>query len=132
MRSSVGRDSRSPDAAEASRAWKGFRRARTALWALVLLLIAAGAMLHDWTLSSGWARLLCISAAALVISQPLCHLLGFRCPRCRELFFATGGLMDFLGVHRLLWGRRCATCSLRAGHPDLTSDVPDSRPGPVF
>ena len=131
MAANAGRGSLSPDASETSRAWKGFRRARIALWTLVLLLTLSGAILHDWTSRSGWARLLWISAAALAVSQPLCHLLGFRCPRCGGLFFATGGLMDFLGV-RLLWGRRCGTCSLRAGHPDLGSEVPDSRPGPAF
>jgi hypothetical protein len=91
-----------------------------------------GAALHDWTASSVWARILWIVAAAVAISYPLRRLLGFRCPRCQRLFFATGDVRDFLGVHRLLWGRRCSGCSLRAGHAELGPDVPDSRPGAAF
>jgi hypothetical protein len=98
----------------------------------MLVIAAGGAALHDWTSSSSWARVLWVVAAAIAISLPLRRLLGFRCPRCRGLFFATGDLRDFLGVHRLLWGGRCSSCSLRAGHADLASEVPDSRPGPAF
>jgi hypothetical protein len=97
----------------------------------MLLVAVAGAVLHDWTASSVWARILWVTAAAVVISHPLRRLLGFRCPRCRGLFFATGDLRDFFGVHRLLWRRRCCGCSLRAGNHG-GSDVPDSRPGAAF
>jgi hypothetical protein len=112
--------------------WRRFRRARLALWGLMLLVAVAGAALHDWMASSFWVRLLWIGAAAIAVGYPLRYLLGFRCPRCRGVYLATGGLRDFLGVHRLLWATRCGTCSLRTGHPDISSDIPDSRPGPAF
>jgi hypothetical protein len=112
--------------------WRSFRRARMALWALLLLLVLLGAALHDWTTRSPWARMLWITAAAAAIGYPLRYLLGFRCPRCGGVYLATGGLRDFLGVHRVLWARRCGTCSLRAGHPDTSAEFPDSRPGAAF
>ena len=73
-----------------------------------------------------------ISGVVAVVAYPLGYLLGFCCPRCGEAYLTTGGLRDFLGLGRVLWGSRCGRCSLPAGHRHghsvSSSELPDSRP----
>src|SRR4051812_35165671 len=78
--------------------WRGFRRARYALWGMLVLLVALGVLLHDLMVSSPLARFAGTSAMVLLVAYPLGFLLGFRCPRCGEAYLATGGLRDFLGL----------------------------------
>lgn len=121
--------------------WRGFRRARWRLWIALAALAVVGAALHDALARTVWARLVWLAVIAVSIAQPLRHLLGFRCPRCSGVYLATGGLRDFLGLHRILWSRRCGSCALPAGdtghHADRgapcrdASDLPDSRPAPL-
>jgi hypothetical protein len=115
-----------------SSSWREFRRARYLLWGALTVLVVLGALLHDLTTASLAARLAWISAVVAVVAYPLGYLLGFRCPRCGEGYLTTGGLRDFLGLGRILWGSRCGRCSLPAGHRDRravsSSDLPDSRP----
>jgi hypothetical protein len=112
--------------------WREFRRARYLLWGALALLVVLGALLHDLTTASLGARLAWISAVVAVVAYPLGYLLGFRCPRCGEAYLTTGGLSDFLGLGRILWGSRCGRCSLpagqRSGRSVSSSDLPDSRP----
>jgi hypothetical protein len=111
------------------RSWRDFRRARYALWSLLVLLVALGALLHDMMMRSPAARFVGTSAMVLAVAYPLGFLLGFKCPRCGEPYLATGGLRDFLGLGRILWSRRCGSCSLPAGEGAPSSaDFPDSRP----
>jgi hypothetical protein len=118
-----------PSSAFWRRSWRDFRRARTALWCLLVALAVLGAVLHDLMVRSPAARFAGTSAMVLVVAYPLGFLLGFKCPRCGEAYLATGGLMDFLGLGRILWSRRCGSCSLRAGEAAPSSrDLPDSRP----
>jgi len=132
------RSERSP-AAAGSRVinrWRDFRRARYALWCVLVLLVVLGVLLHDLMASSPVARFAGTSGMVLLVAYPLGFLLGFRCPRCGEAYLATGGLRDFLGLDRILWSRRCGTCALPAGegegprcHADVDHpDLPDSRP----
>src|SRR6185436_7321919 len=99
----------------ATRRWRDFRRARYALWCMLVLLVALGVLLHDLMARSPVARFAGTSAMVLLVAYPLGFLLGFRCPRCGEAYLATGGLRDFLGLGRILWSRRCGTCALPAG-----------------
>ncbi|MEY2931507.1 MAG: hypothetical protein RL033_2256 [Pseudomonadota bacterium] len=112
--------------------WRDFRRARHLLWALLAVLALVGFLLHELLSHSLLARLLWTGAVLLAIVYPLGFLLGFRCPRCREVYVATGGLRDFFGLGRILWSQRCGHCSLPAGRPDeavvSSRDLPDSRP----
>lgn len=110
--------------------WRGFRRARLALWLLLALLVVAGAGLHDSMAHSLFMRLLWLVAVAALIGYPLRYLFGFRCPRCGGVYLATGGLRDFLGLGRILWANRCGSCSLPAGHagPPSAGELPESRP----
>lgn len=115
--------------ASGRRSWRDFRRARYALWGLLVLLVALGAALHDLMMRSPAARFVGTSAMVLAVAYPLGFLLGFKCPRCGEAYLATGGLRDFLGLGRILWSRRCGRCSLPAGEGVPSSrDYPDSRP----
>lgn len=104
-------------ASQALRQWSGFQRARRWLWVLLVVLVAAGALLHDSLAHFFWMRLLWLLAIAVALGRPLNYLLGFRCPRCAEIYLATGRLRDFLSVHRVLWATRCGSCALRAGQP---------------
>ena len=112
--------------------WRDFRRARYALWCLLVLLIVLGVLLHDLMTSSPVARIAGTSAMVLLVAYPLGFLLGFKCPRCGEAYLATGGLRDFLGLGRILWSRRCGSCALPAGARHARDvngpDLPDSRP----
>jgi hypothetical protein len=113
--------------------WRGFRRARYALWGMLVLLVVLGVLLHDLMVRSPFARFAGTSAMVLLVAYPLGFLLGFRCPRCGEAYLATGGLRDFLGLGRILWSRRCGRCALPAGTRHGSRDVngrdlPDSRP----
>jgi hypothetical protein len=113
---------------EAGAEWQSFHRARHALWLSIALLIGLGALVHDWTRHSLAARLLWSLGALLFVGLPLIHLLGFKCPRCRGVFLATGSLRDFLGLGRILWGSRCGQCALPAGDTREVSHPPSSRP----
>jgi hypothetical protein len=94
-----------------------------------VLLCVAGALLHDVTAQSLPARLGWFLGVVVLIGLPLRYLLGFRCPRCGGVYLATGGLRDFMGLGRILWGNRCGTCELEAGNAEVPSgDVPESRP----
>jgi hypothetical protein len=118
--------SKSSDAA----AFRRFRRARSALWALSAISVALGATLHDWASRSTVARVAWFGALALALGHPLSQLLRFRCPRCHNVFLATGGWRDFLGLGRILWSNRCGRCALpiaNEGTPS-SSRVPESRP----
>jgi hypothetical protein len=99
----------------------GFRRARRLLWLASGASVACGAALHDWALRSTLVRLLWLVTSAAALAGPLRFLLGFRCPRCGSVYLASGGWRDFLGVGRLLWGRRCQSCTLH-----LTESPPPS------
>src|SRR5512134_2814442 len=88
------------EAPEAGAQWQTFQRARHALWLSIALLIGFGAIVHDWTRHSLAARLFWSVGALLLVGLPLVQLLGFKCPRCRGVFLATGGLRDFLGLGR--------------------------------
>jgi hypothetical protein len=117
--------------ASAGSPWREFRRARYALWGTLALVVVLGAVLHDLTTASLGARLAWISVVVAVVAYPLGYLLGFQCPRCGEAYLTTGGLRDFLGLGRILWGSRCGRCSLPAGHRDgpvSSRGLPDSRP----
>jgi hypothetical protein len=94
---------------------------------MLAVLVVAGAALHDVTTQSGLAKLLWLGGVVSVIAYPLHYLLGFRCPRCGALYLATGGLVDFLGLGRVLWARRCGSCSLQAGPAAATLEDADTR-----
>jgi hypothetical protein len=116
--------------------WRDFRRARYALWCVLVLLVVLGVLLHDLMARSPVARFAGTTGMVLLVAYPLGFLLGFKCPRCGEAFLATGGLRDFLGLGRILWSRRCGSCALPAGEAhgarredDVNRpDLPDSRP----
>jgi hypothetical protein len=124
------------DGGRAVHRWRDFRRARYALWCVLVLLVVLGVLLHDLMASSPVARFTGTSAMVLLVAYPLGFLLGFKCPRCGEAYLATGGLRDFLGLGRILWSRRCGNCALPAGEGEGTHrdadvnrpDLPDSRP----
>jgi len=118
------------------RRWRDFRRARYALWCVLVLLVVLGVLLHDLMARSPVARFAGTGLMVLLVAYPLGFLLGFKCPRCGEAYLATGGLRDFLGLGRILWSRRCGRCALPAGEGEGTHreddvtrpDLPDSRP----
>jgi hypothetical protein len=130
MRDAPGAGGDGARATSGRQAWRDFRRARHGLWALLAVLALLGFLLHELLTHSLWARVLWTCAIVLAVAYPLGFLLGFRCPRCRETFLATGGLRDFFGLGRILWSQRCGHCSLPAGDPDepVVSSRPDSRP----
>lgn len=107
-------------------AWRDFRRARHALWAALVLIASVGAALHDVLASSLFARTSWLLGVFALIAYPLRYLFGFRCPRCGEVFLATGKLRDFLGLGRILWASQCGSCSLPAGESGELS-APSSR-----
>jgi hypothetical protein len=110
--------------------WRSFQRARYALWAVLVLLVVLGVLLHDAMASSRALRFAGTSAMVLLVAYPLGVLLGFKCPRCGEAYLATGGLRDFLGLGRILFSRRCGSCALPApGHAHRPDEpTPSSRP----
>jgi hypothetical protein len=110
--------------------WRSFRRARYALWAVLVLLVVLGVLLHDVMASSRALRFAGTSAMVLLVAYPLGVLLGFKCPRCGAAYLATGGLGDFLGLGRILFSRRCGSCALPAPGPAHRHDepTPSSRP----
>jgi len=95
--------------------FREFARARLALRGLLVCLIPLGVLLHDLTAHSLGAKLAWMLGIAVLIAYPLGYLLAFRCPRCRAPFLATGSVRDFLGLGRVLWGKRCGTCGRAAG-----------------
>jgi hypothetical protein len=107
-------------------AWRDFRRARCGLWAALAVIAAAGAALHDVIAASLLGKASWLLGVFALIGYPLRYLLGFRCPRCRGVFLATGKLRDFLGLGRILWASQCGSCSLSAGESGELS-APSSR-----
>jgi hypothetical protein len=108
---------------------RGFRRARRQLWSLSALGVLLGVVLHDWVARSPGARSFWLAAVAMSLAAPLRRLLGFRCPRCGEVFLATGRWRDFLGLTRVLWARQCGSCafSVVEEEPPSSGGLPESR-----
>jgi hypothetical protein len=111
-------------------AFRGFRRARWSLWALSTLSAGAGAALHDWASRSALVRVAWLATVAFFLAHPLRQLFQFRCPRCRNVFLATGGWRDFFGLGRILWSKQCGSCALSVADegPPSSGGVPQSRP----
>ena len=118
------------EARRGAAAWRDFRRARHALWAVLVVIAAGGAALHDVIAQSLFAKASWLLGVFALLGYPLRYLLGFRCPRCREVFLATGKLRDFLGLGRILWANHCGSCSLPAGGAKEFRRVPED--GPSF
>jgi hypothetical protein len=114
---------------QASSPFVGFQRSRLRLWALSALGVLTGAVLHDCLARSLAARLLWLAAVALSVAAPLRRLLGFRCPRCRGIFLATGRWRDFLTPTRVLWAKQCGRCALSVveEEPPSSGGLPESR-----
>lgn len=121
------RNTRYPARAGAA-AFRDFRRARQALWAALVVIVAASAALHDVIAPSLSAKAAWLLGVFVLIGYPLGYLLGFRCPRCAQVFLATGKLRDFLGLGRILWANRCGSCSLRTGGAGCLESVSDAVP----
>jgi hypothetical protein len=95
---------------------------------MLVVLVIAGAALHDVTTHSSLAKLLWLGGVVAVVGYPLHYLLSFKCPRCGAPYLATGRLGDFLGLGRVLWAQRCGSCSLPAG--DVSAGLTDTE-GPA-
>lgn len=110
--------------------FRGFRRARQSLWVLSATSVGLGAVLHDGVSRSPVARVAWLGAVAFALAFPLRWLLRFRCPRCRNVFLATGGLRDFVGLGRILCSKRCGSCALPVTDegPPSSGEVARSRP----
>jgi hypothetical protein len=91
---------------------------------MLVVLVIAGAALHDVTTHSSLAKLLWLGGVVAAVGYPLRYLLGFKCPRCGALYLATGRLGDFLGLGRVLWAQRCGSCSFQAG--DVPAGLADT------
>lgn len=116
------------EARRSAAAWRDFRRARHALWVVLVVIAAVGAALHDVIARSLFAKASWLFGVFALIGYPLRYLLGFRCPRCGGVFLATGTLRDFLGLGRILWGNQCGSCSLPAGGAKDLPSFPDTVP----
>ncbi len=101
-----------PASSAQTRQFRGFLRARRRLWGGLLALAPIGAAARLLGPDSSWVGAAWLAGCAALMGPPFSYLLGFRCPRCRRTYLATGRATDFLGLGRILWSRRCGVCAL--------------------